>query len=244
MQSSHDVVRLSSVRTVSRTDCSNPAVGSSPAMLLRRAAAPWSRCRGLCGAAPRPLGAWLTSFKQQQREEAQEPPAIDVDGSTNTPPSAEAPRASVPMHHAQNKSIMPQIKRSSSHAHLLELFEEHAQPLPNNFGWMTVKETVVRMAQLTQKRRGGPFDRDDARLRAMLGVCERALAAGAMTSIARLGRRSDDLTALSRSLEILELSDCSLTEALEAQLEEEEDIYAGLYGDDGEEDDPIGWEAR
>lgn len=158
---------------------------------------------------------------------------------------------------------MPLIYRASQPEQLLEIFEQERE----GWGWMTVKETVVRfvpsphtaavasaegrrvgrrmaklVAQAERQRRPAPLDRADPRLRALLAVSERALHQGGCSSTARLGRHSDDLTKLAAALSQLGLEGSELGLALEAKLEEEAD-EEGPRGE-GEVEDPLGWQAR
>ena len=92
-------------------------------------------------AAPTNLQQWLTGYRSQQREQrdrAQRPPPPQPrdDSTIATAPDAEL----IQINHAEAKRVMPLIYRARDPTQLLEIFEQERE----GWGWMTVKETVVR----------------------------------------------------------------------------------------------------
>jgi hypothetical protein len=124
--------------------------------------------------------------------------------------------AIVPIHHP-NPAILVELAKASGPSALLRIFDREAE----QYGWATAQQTINRLAKGASKR-AGAFKTSDERFQRVLDVPVRALQQGVMSTTARLGRASDDLSSLKESLEKLKLKDHELHRLLTAKLDEEE----------------------
>ena len=125
----------------------------------------------------------------------------------------------VPIHHP-DPEILIELAKAAGPPQLLGIFDREGE----RFGWLTAKETINRLAKAAAKPAGAAsFRTSDERFQRLLDVPTRALQQGVMSTNARLGRASDDLSSLKESLEKLKLKDHELHRLLSAKLDDELD---------------------
>lgn len=137
----------------------------------------------------------------------------------------------VRVHHPEHERMMPALIKATSPAQLLALYAEERE----HYGWYTAKETITRIARyVTKKPRGAFLDRKDERFLGLMGVVEMALRQNMMTSKARLGHSTDDLSTLKAAMEGLGVTEGPAYSMLCAQLAEEadEEDEPGEFGHD------------
>mmetsp|Transcript_95121 Transcript_95121/g.254205 ORF Transcript_95121/g.254205 Transcript_95121/m.254205 type:complete len:121 (-) Transcript_95121:261-623(-) len=90
-------------------------------------------------------------------------------------------------------------------------------------GWMLAKETLVRVGKLASKTpRLRKAVAEDPRVLAVIALLEEALTQGVMDSSVRLGRMSDDLTAVAGALKALGMTTTPLYTRLVAKIDQED----------------------
>ena len=141
----------------------------------------------------------------------------------------------VPVRHASHSRVMKELIKATGPWQLLRVFEAYGHP-PIRYGWQTAIETINRIAKkgaLIQTILSKPDASEargfsqlarvccDERFHALLAIPSRALQQNVMSSTARTGEHTDDLSSLKASLEALNLKDTELYRRLNIQLESE-----------------------
>lgn len=119
---------------------------------------------------------------------------------------------------------------------LLDVFDSEQRRLGGGhlFGWLTAKETIIRIAKIVCKparggRRQPAFDASDSRWVELLAVPKEALQQRVMHSRVRTGLNgqiTDDLSAVQTALKDMKLTDTALYKALSDKLDEEKRTWA------------------
>jgi|TARA_B110000196_G_C20831659_1_gene514024 hypothetical protein len=123
---------------------------------------------------------------------------------------------------------MKELIKATGPWQLLRVFESYGHP-PIRYGWQTAIETINRIAKKgahVQTLLSKPNASDarvscDERFHALLAIPSRALQQSVMSSTARTGDHTDDLSSLKVSLEALNLKDTELYRRLNIQLASE-----------------------
>ena len=138
----------------------------------------------------------------------------------------------VPARHSLHTRVMKELIKATGPWQLLRVFEAYGHP-PIRYGWQTAIETINRIAKKgahVQTLLSKPDASEapslarvccDERFHAILAIPSRALQQNVMSSTARTGEHTDDLSSLKVSLEALNLKDTELYRRLNIQLESE-----------------------
>ena len=134
----------------------------------------------------------------------------------------------VPARHSSHSRVMKELIKATGPWQLLRVFESYGHP-PIKYGWQTAIETINRIAKKgahVQTLLSKPDASDarvacDERFHALLAIPSRALQQSVMSSTARTGEHTDDLSSLKASLEALKLKDTELYRRLNIQLASE-----------------------
>ena len=114
----------------------------------------------------------------------------------------------VPVHHA-DPEILKEIVRCGPDARRLLLLFEREERAGAQYGWLTAKETINRIAKgvVQRKRAAAGFRAADERFQRLMAIPALALEQNVMDSKARMGHSTDDLRSLKESIEALKLAD-------------------------------------
>ena len=123
---------------------------------------------------------------------------------------------------------MKELIKATGPWQLLRVFESFGHP-PIKYGWQTAIETINRIAAkgshvqtLLSKRDASDVRVScDERFHALLAIPSRALQQSVMSSTARTGEHTTDLSSLKTSLDALNLRDTELYRRLKIQLASE-----------------------
>ena len=134
----------------------------------------------------------------------------------------------VPARHSSHSRVMKELTKATGPWQLLRVFESYGHP-PIRYGWQTAIETINRIAKkgahvqtlLSKPDASNPRVSCDERFHALLAIPSRALQQNVMSSTARTGDHTDDLSSLKVSLEALNLKDTELYRRLNIQLASE-----------------------